>query len=70
MPFEVKTPALAQSLADLRHAADGLRAGSIEAKDANALSGAADKTRRVVETELKVRLSAPKLAALEAASAA
>ena len=63
--FEIKTRILNEAVADLRHASTAIRSGAMPAKEANALINSADKTRRAVETDLRVRLAAPKLAEIE-----
>lgn len=70
-PYEVKTPILNKAARALETAMNSLlgRVGSagdeFDTSDVNALIRAAGTTPRVVATDLKVRLAAPKLTEIE-----
>lgn len=66
MSYEVKTPMLLEAADAARAVISGLLSGSMEAKDANALNGAAAKLIGVVSNDVKARLAAPRIAAYEA----
>ena len=69
MAYEIKTPIL-KTIADGSLAIfNQALAGNADVKQGNLAMAAASNVRRGVETDLKIRLAAPKLAAVETAAA-
>lgn len=69
MAYEIKTPIL-KTIADGSLAIfNQALAGNADVKQGNLAMAAASNVRRGVETDLKIRLAAPKLAAVEATAA-
>lgn len=66
MLFEVKTPALKQSVDAALAVISGLQDGTLEPKTAAGIVSAARTVQSGVKTEITARLSAPKIAAMEA----
>ena len=66
MSYEVKTPMLLEAAEAARAVIAGIREGSMEPKDANAINSAAGKLIGVVAGDVKARLAAPRIAAYEA----
>ncbi|MGH6715673.1 MAG: hypothetical protein ACREDC_05715 [Bradyrhizobium sp.] len=70
MSYEVKTPLLLESVAAARAAISGIRDSSLEPPHANSILSGARTLQSAVAHDLKVRLLAPKIEALERRAAA
>lgn len=66
MSYEVKTPVLIEAIDVARHIVKGIKDGSLEIKEANALNGAARQMTAAVSADVRARLAAPKIHAHEA----
>jgi len=69
MAYEIRTPILATVADKLMGVMNGVETDEIETGKANAMIRAGAGIRSVVETDLKVRLAAPKLIKSEAIDA-
>jgi len=67
--FEVKTPILLTSIEYTKKAVDGVLTGALEPKQASVVVSGARALQSAVNTDIKARLSEPKLRRIEESAA-